>query len=235
MAITASIAPTSTSAETSDRSLGVRVIKVRDFNLLPMTMKPYDEQYFDRWYRREGFGSRSRLDRKVHFALSASEYLLERPIRNVLDIGCGEAPWRAPLRRLRPRIDYVGVDPSEYVVDRFGRSRDIRLGTFGQLDALDLPGPFDLVVCADVVLYVTDRDLRRGLDSIAELLRGVAYIEIYTASDEIEGDLTLFHRRRPRTYDRAIESAGLTRVGPHLYVGTDVFSTLTDFEGRWRG
>jgi SAM-dependent methyltransferase len=235
MAITASIAPTRVSAETSDRSLGVRVIKVRDFNLLRMTMKPYDKQYFDRWYRREGFGSRARLARKVHFAVSASEYLLERPLRNVLDIGCGEAPWRAALRRMRPRIHYVGVDPSEYVVERYGRSRDIRLGTFGELDALALPGPFDLVVCADVVLYVTDRDLRRGLESIADLLRGVAYIEIYTASDAIEGDLSLFHRRRARTYDRAIESAGLTRVGPHLYVGDDVLSTLTDFEGRWRG
>jgi SAM-dependent methyltransferase len=200
-----------------------------------MTMKQYDEQYFDRWYRREGFGSRSRLRRKVHFALSASEYLLERPVRNVLDIGCGEGPWRAALRRQRPRIDYVGVDPSEYVVERFGRSRNIRLGTFGGLDPLDLPGPFDLVVCADVVLYVTDRDLRRGLESIAELLRGVAYIEIYTANDSIEGDLSFFHRRRPSTYDRAIESAGLTHVGPHLYVGADVFSTLADFEGRWRG
>ena len=197
--------------------------------------KPYDEQYFDRWYRREGFGSKSRLDRKVHFALSSAEYLLERPVRNVLDIGCGEGPWRAALRRLRPRIGYVGVDPSVYAVERFGRSRDIRLGTFGELDELDLPGPFDLIVCADVVLYVTDRDLRTGLASIAGLLRGVAYIEIYTANDSIEGDLSLFHRRRPSTYDRAIESAGMTRVGPHLYVGRDVFSTLTDFEGRWRG
>ena len=198
-------------------------------------MKPYDEQYFERWYRREGFGSKARLERKVHFAVSGCEYLLERPIRNVLDIGCGEAPWRAALRRLRPRIDYVGVDPSEYVVDRFGRSRDIHLGTFGELDALDLAGPFDLVVCADVVLYVTDRDLPRGLHSIAGLLRGVAYIEIYTANDAIEGDLSLFHRRRPSTYDRAIASAGLTRVGPHLYVGAEVWPTLTDFEGRWRG
>ena len=198
-------------------------------------MKRYDKQYFDRWYRSEGFGSRARLERKAHFALSASEYLLERPVRNVLDVGCGEGSWRAALRRQRPRIDYVGVDPSDYVVERFGRSRNIRLGTFGQLGALTLPGPFDLVVCADVVLYVTDQDLKRGLASIAGLLRGVAYIEIYTANDAIEGDLSLFHRRRPATYERLLESAGLTRVGPHLYVGADVFPTLTDFEGRWRG
>jgi SAM-dependent methyltransferase len=197
--------------------------------------KQYDQQYFDRWYRREGFGSKSRLDRKVRYAVAATEYLLERPIRNVLDVGCGEAPWRAALQRQRPRVDYVGVDPSEYVVERFGTSRNIHLGTFGSLDELDLAGPFDLVVCADVVLYVTDRALRRGLDTIAQLLRGVAYIEIFTINDAIEGDLSLFQRRRPATYDRALEAAGLTRVGPHLYVGDEVFPTLADFEGRWRG
>lgn len=200
-----------------------------------MAGKHYDAQYFERWYRREGFGSRARLERKAHFALSSAEYLLERPVRNVLDVGCGEAPWRAALRRQRPKLAYVGVDPSEYAVERYGRSRDIRLGTFGALDEIDLPGPFDLIVCADVVLYVNDRDLRRGLEAIAALLRGVAYLEIFTANDDIEGDLSLFHRRRPSTYDRIFESVGLTRVGPHLYVGADVWSTLADFEGRFRG
>ena len=198
-------------------------------------MKQYDKRYFDRWYRGKGFGSAARLGRKAHFAVAATEYLLERPIRNVLDVGCGEAPWRAALRRQRPRADYIGVDPSQYVVERFGRTRNIRRGSFGDLDDLALPGPFDLVVCADVVLYVTDRDLRRGLSTIAGLLRGVAYIEIYTANDSIEGDLSLFQRRRPATYDRALATAGLTRVGPHLYVGSEVFPTLADFEGRWRG
>jgi SAM-dependent methyltransferase len=200
-----------------------------------MTTKHYDEQYFERWYRREGFGSRARLHRKVHYALSAAEYLLERPVRTVLDVGCGEAPWRAPLLRRRPNLAYVGVDPSEYAVARYGRSRDIRLGTFGGLDRLDLRGPFDLIVCADVLLYVDDDDLRAGIETIAQLLRGVAYIEIFTANDDIEGDLSQFHRRRPATYDRVFAAVGLTRVGPHLYVGDDVFSTLTDFEGRWRG
>lgn len=193
----------------------------------------YDRAYFDRWYRKEGFGDQALLDRKVRYALAAADYLLEHPARNVLDIGCGEGPWRAALRKLRPGIDYVGVDPSDYAVERYGRSRNIRKGSFGALAELDLDGPFDLIVCADVILYLNDADLRSGLRTIASLLRGAAYLEIFTANDRIEGDVSLFRRRRPSTYDRMLANAGLCRVGPHLYVGSRLLPTLTDFEGRW--
>ena len=154
-------------------------------------------------------------------------------MRRVLDVGCGEAPWRAELRKLRPNVDYVGIDPSDYVVARFGRSRNIHLGGFGDVAGLETSNRFDLIVCADVLLYVNDRDLRRGLAGIAERLAGVAYLEAFTTNDNIEGDLSQVHRRRPQTYDRAFKGAGLRRVGPHLYAGPTLLSRLTDFEGRW--
>ena len=59
--------------------------------------------------------------------LGVAEYFLRRKVRSVLDIGAGEGAWRAELRRLRPSIRYTGVDPSEYVVRRHGRRRNIRL------------------------------------------------------------------------------------------------------------
>jgi ubiquinone/menaquinone biosynthesis C-methylase UbiE len=62
----------------------------------------FDRQYFERWYRDEGFGSPARLRRKVDYALAATEYLLERPVRSVLDVGCGEGDWALELRRRRP-------------------------------------------------------------------------------------------------------------------------------------
>jgi SAM-dependent methyltransferase len=197
--------------------------------------KHYDEGYFDRWYRREGFGSKARLERKMRYALNSAEYLLERPVRRVLDIGCGEAPWRAALLRARPRLRYTGIDPSEYAVARYGTSRNIRRGGFADAGDQRDDGPFDLIVCADVVLYVDDGDLKRGLRAIGEMLHGVAYIEVFTANDNIEGDLSLFHRRRPDTYRRWFAEAGLTHIGPHLYVGAALLPRLADFEGRWRG
>lgn len=46
-----------------------------------MSNDRYGREYFERWYRAEGFGSPARLDRKVAYALGAAEYLLERPVR----------------------------------------------------------------------------------------------------------------------------------------------------------
>jgi SAM-dependent methyltransferase len=82
-------------------------------------MKTYDEAYFDRWYRGKHASDDKALARKVAVAVAVAELHLGRPIRLVLDIGCGEAPWRKPLLKLRPGLHYQGVDASEYVVRRY--------------------------------------------------------------------------------------------------------------------
>ena len=83
--------------------------------------KTYDRAYFDKWYRRGEIGGSARLARKVALAVATAEYHLERPIRSVLDIGCGEGAWRAPLLKLRPKLSYLGFDSSEYAIARYGR------------------------------------------------------------------------------------------------------------------
>jgi SAM-dependent methyltransferase len=128
-------------------------------------MKSYDRAYFDRWYRdpTDRVATRETLARKVHMAVGLAEYLLDQRITNVLDVGCGEAPWLPALKRIRRDIRYVGVDSSDYVVARFGKSRHIRRGSLGELHKLALRGPFDLIVCADVLQYVDTKDVERGL------------------------------------------------------------------------
>ena len=136
--------------------------------------KAYDQAYFERWYRdpRYALFHHGMLPRRVQLAVAASEYLLERPIRSVLDVGCGEGRWRPLLKHVRPRIRYVGVDSSPYVVARYGKRRHLRLGRLGQLGQLGLEGCFDLIVCSDVLHYVERDELRRGLQAIARLLEG---------------------------------------------------------------
>lgn len=182
-------------------------------------MKRYDKEYFDRWYRRSGTRVITPADvrRKAALAVSAAEYLLGREIRSVLDVGCGEGAWQPVLKKLRPKASYTGVDPSEYAVKRYGRRRNIRLGTFAGLDEADLEGPYDLVTCVGVVNYLDARELRAGLQTIAALCTGIAFIEAFAKEDEIEGDTVQWKWRPAREWRRFFAEAGLVSCGLHLY------------------
>ena len=194
--------------------------------------KQYDRAYFDRWYRRSkvGVGERDFVGRKVRLAVAAAEFVLARPIRQVLDVGCGEAPWRALLRRLRPGVEYLGFDSSEYAVARFGRTRNINHAAFGDLGHIGLGGKFDLVVCADVLHYVGTRELRAGLAGLAPLVGGVAFLETFTSADEIDGDHAELQDRTPAAYRKLFAEVGLVPLGLHLYVTREVAVTLVALE-----
>ena len=198
----------------------------------PRKKKVYDRAYFDRWYRnsRHALFHLAMLPRRVQLANSAAEYLLERPIRTVLDVGCGEGRWRGLLLQARPAIQYVGVDSSEYVVRRYGKRRDIRLGSVGELGRLGLRGRFDLIVCSDVLHYVSPAEARRGLKTIARLLGGVAFMELFTAEDDTVGDEGEFQARSRASYLRLFREAGLIPLGFHCYVGRSLRARLASFE-----
>jgi len=183
--------------------------------------KSYDRDYFDKWYRdpRHSVASPAELRRKVAMAVALAEYYLGRPIRNVLDVGCGEAPWRAPLRALRPGIEYRGLDASEYVVARYGRSRNVGLARFGQLEQLRFDTRFDLIVCTDVLHYLKPAEIRAGLQGIGEMLEGVAFIEVFTSRDDVAGDHDGFVSRPPAWYLREFGRVGLLPCGSHCYLG----------------
>ena len=180
--------------------------------------KLYDEAYFARWYHepRTRAATRASVRRKAALALAAAEHLLERPARSALDVGCGEAPWRDALLRTRPRLRYVGVEPSAWAAAR-GAARGVLHGGLADLEGLPLRGPFDLVVCSDVLHYVGDADLRRGLSAMASLARGLLWLEAFTSEDEFEGDLEGFVPRTPRAWRTAFRRAGLVPLGLFLH------------------
>ena len=143
----------------------------RESNITPK--RTFDRAYFDRWYRHPvcRVKSGAELEREVEFVLGATEYLLGRPVRSVLDVGCGEGNWYPPLTARRPRLHYTGVDPSEYAVRRWGKRRNIH---HGSVDHIGVDGQFDLVVCCGVLNYLAADTLTKGLAEIAERVGGVA-------------------------------------------------------------
>lgn len=195
-------------------------------------MKTYDRAYFDRWYRRpaERVTTRTALERKVRMAIGVTEYLLGRPLRTVLDVGCGEASWYPIVRRLRRDARYIGVDSSDYALERFGAARNIRRGTLGSLGGMRLPRRLDLIVCADVLQYVDTPELVRGLRAIRRLLGGIAYIETFATEDGMIGDLDGWHERSAHEYRRLLHQAGLTQCAPYCYIDLDGLDSLNAFE-----
>jgi SAM-dependent methyltransferase len=183
-----------------------------------MKIKTYDRAYFDKWYRKAGIGDRARLNRKVALAVATAEYHLERPIRSVLDIGCGEGAWRAPLMALRPKLRYLGFDSSEYAIRRYGARRNLHFAQFADFAYLRPCAPVDLLICSDVLHYLPTRELTRGLPGLAELCAGVAFIEMFTAEDETEGDNVGFQPRPARLYRQRLQALGLRHLGSHCWL-----------------
>jgi len=196
--------------------------------------KSYDEAYFTRWYRdpRTRVRSPEAVRRKIRMVAGIAEYFLGRKLRSVLDIGAGEGAWGVELRRMRPKLHYVGVDSSEYVVERLGRQRNIVLGSFETLPSLALGEEFDLIVCADVLQYVPTPALRRGIRYLASCLVGVAYLEAFTEADEMEGDLEGWQPRTRSQYLRVFADAGLVGCGMHCYLTPELAENAVQLELR---
>lgn len=180
--------------------------------------KTYDRAYFDRWYRDGRIGGAARLARKVALAVATAEYHLERPIRSVIDIGCGEGAWRAPLLKLRPKLAYLGFDGSEYAIARHGRRRNLHFARFGDFAHLRPCPPADLLVCSDVLHYLDTRELDRGLPALAELCGGVAFIEVFARGDGAEGDDHEFRQRPAAFYRKRLHAIGLRPLGSHCWL-----------------
>lgn len=192
----------------------------------------YDRAYFDRWYRnpKTRVKSGSAIGRKAALALSMAEYYLERPARTVLDVGCGEGNWLSALRALRPKIRYTGVDPSSYAVERFGKKRNIQLGSFAALEEIGLSEEYDLIVCSDTLFYLPLSELEQGIASLAHRAAGVAFLELYTDEDSLVGDFPKESLQSASFYMKMLARHGFLSVGSHCYLGPDMAERAMQME-----
>lgn len=193
----------------------------------------YDRAYFDRWYRdpKTRVKSSAGIRRKAALALSVAEYYLERPVRTVLDVGCGEGNWFPTLRSLRKAIRYTGIDSSRYAVERYGKSRNIRLGSFASLEELPLADSYDLIVCSDTLFYLELAELKQGLASLAPRAAGVAFLELYTGQDSLTGDFPKAGLQTAAYYRTLLRRHGFLPVGSHCYLGPELHGMAMEMEG----
>jgi SAM-dependent methyltransferase len=183
--------------------------------------KAYDEAYFEKWYRDPKHRVRTPVEfaRQVDFVLHVAEWVLQRRVASVLDVGCGEGQWGVALRKRRPRLSYVGVDPSGWAVAQHGARRGLLEGGITDLDRLLPSGArYDLVLCVGMLNYLDATTLRQGLRQVSRRTAGVAYLELFAQGDEYVGDTDWPAPRPAAWYRTTLQSAGFVPIGLQCYV-----------------
>jgi SAM-dependent methyltransferase len=194
--------------------------------------KTYDHDYYERWYgdRATRIVSAGELQRRVAMVVALTEFVLDRPIRSVLDVGCGDARWLREIKRIRPSTELLGIESSDYVVKTYSGRFRIERGSFGELDQIAATAEYDLVICSDVLHYLSAAEIDRGLSALTDHLFGVAYLSVHTVEDEPVGDLEGWKRRTAAWYRTRFARAGLVACGMQCYVGPLMEDRLTALE-----
>jgi SAM-dependent methyltransferase len=147
--------------------------------------KDFDRAFFKRYYD-DASTSVISEDDVFHRACFVIAYLshLRVPVRRVLDAGCGTGLWQRALGGIDHSIEYTGVDPSEYLARKHGWIQSSVAGFKSRRK-------FDLVVCQDVMQYMSNDEAERSIGSIAALCRGALYFDVPTRDDVDDGYLDM--------------------------------------------
>jgi 2-polyprenyl-3-methyl-5-hydroxy-6-metoxy-1,4-benzoquinol methylase len=137
----------------------------------------FDRAYYQRYYHDPRTAVTSRSEMRARAALiSAAVHYLDLPVARILDAGCGVGLMRAPLLRGLPGARYLGLETSAYLCRRYGW----RHGTIQSLKAAER---FELVICYDVMQYLTTAQARQAIAKLGQVCRGMLYFGALTSGD----------------------------------------------------
>ena len=192
-------------------------------------MTEFGSDYFRRFY----FDRRTRVTTPLEMQRRATLMiaLLDQaqiPVRRILDAGCGIGLLRKPFARLLPRARYTGLEHSEYLCRRYGWRH-------GSVTDFAPRASFDLVVCYDVLQYLSDRDAARAIANLARLSHAAVYVSALTTRDwRANCDKTLtdrdVHLRPAAWYARRLRRA-FRYVGCGVWLKKGVTPLLWEMEG----
>lgn len=202
------------------------------FALMQNGRPAFDAAYYRRFYLTAATRAMSRAQTGSRAALIAALVRqLDIPVKRILDVGCGLGWYERPLRRAFSGATYTGTEISDYLCETRGWIQ-------GSLVDLKLQGRFDLVICSDVVQYLTARDAARGIRNLARWCRGALYFHVPTVGDwthnvdpsGTDGNVQLrsaaWYRKELRRY--------FVHVGSGVHVRENVRFAQWELEAPWR-
>ncbi len=188
----------------------------------------FDRDYYRRFYfnPRTAVTSRAEMRARARLILGCVQYI-GLPVSRILDAGCGVGLLRAPLRQSLRSVDYVGLEVSDYLCRRYGWRQ-------GSVESLRTHERFDLVICYDVLQYLSGPQARRAIANLARVCRGALYFGALTLEDWRHNcDQTRTDRigqlRSGAWYRRELKRA-FRPLGCGMWIKRDLNLTLWDLD-----
>ncbi|HKU16563.1 MAG TPA: class I SAM-dependent methyltransferase [Steroidobacteraceae bacterium] len=133
------------------------------------------------FYRRFYLDARTQVTTRAEMAARARLIAslvrsVDLPVRTILDAGCGLGWMRRPLLREFPRASYTGIEISRHICERYG-------WTHASIATYRTRARFDLIVCYDVLQYLTDAEAARAVANLGRLCRGALFLHAPTRED----------------------------------------------------
>jgi SAM-dependent methyltransferase len=188
----------------------------------------FSAEYFKKFYLNSATRVVTPAEMRTRAGVIASTLThCEIPVRRILDAGCGVGLLRRPFKEFLPRARYTGLEASEYLCRRFGWTRG-SVADFASRQA------FDLVVCYDVLQYLTDAEAAAAIANLRHLSRAAVYVSALTAEDWRENcDRSrtdgAVHLRSGAWYRRRLQKS-FRYIGFGIWVRRNVSAILWDLE-----
>ncbi|MDA1075821.1 MAG: class I SAM-dependent methyltransferase [Proteobacteria bacterium] len=137
----------------------------------------FDQAYYERFYlnRETRATSPAAVLRQATFINAYLAYL-GLPVKRILDVGCGIGTMLNTLTDLYPSARIDGLEYSEYLCETYG-------WTQGSVVNYRARTAYDLVICNDVIPYLSDRVCSRAIKNLADLCRGAMFLGALTRED----------------------------------------------------
>jgi 2-polyprenyl-3-methyl-5-hydroxy-6-metoxy-1,4-benzoquinol methylase len=188
----------------------------------------FDQAYYQRFYfnRRTAVTTRSEMRARARLITSCVDYV-GLPVSRILDAGCGVGLLRAPLLQVLKRARYTGLEFRAYLCQRYGWRQ-------GSIETFRTRERFELVICYDVLQYLSAAQARRAIGNLARLCRGALYFGALTTEDWRDNcDQTRTDRipgLRPGSWYRRELASAFRPIGCGMWIKRDVPLTLWNLD-----
>jgi hypothetical protein len=185
----------------------------------------FSKEYYDRYYHRKSTSvvTPGMQRNEVAFVIAFCRHIGLK-IERFADVGAGTGWWAREFRKRYADCEVIETfDASEAACEEYGH-RHVPLQK--------LSGPAsDLVVCRDVLRYISNAEVDEAIERLAKRCRGVLYLHVITSDDEIDeeaSDMTGWFRTTA-WYRKALAKAGFRDCGMGLFVSRR-FKTFDPFK-----